>query len=67
MNENQRAALLFSQACGALIEALGMMSENMQREHLGNSMAYPDKAFQDLIHAYGINWNSAINTLRGAP
>jgi hypothetical protein len=66
MNENQRAALLFSQSCNILIRALGMMSENMQRQQMGESMAYPNSAFDELAEEMGGNWNSAIDTLRGA-
>lgn len=33
----------------ALIEALGMFSENMQRQVLGHSMAYTEDAFLSLI------------------
>ena len=32
-----------------LIEALGMFSENMQRQHQGYSMAYNDVAFYKLL------------------
>jgi len=32
-----------------LIEALGMFSENMQRQHQGYSMAYNDEAFYKLL------------------
>lgn len=38
-----------SKAIYALIEALGMFSENMQRQHLGYSMAYDDGAFYKLL------------------
>jgi hypothetical protein len=65
MNENQRAALVFSQACSALIEALGMLSENMQRQTLQQSIAYNKDAFDRLISDHGIDWNAAINTLQG--
>lgn len=32
-----------------IVTALGMMSENMQRQSLGESMAYTESAFQDLL------------------
>lgn len=33
----------------ALIKALGMQAENLQREHRGESMAYVEEAFTSLI------------------
>lgn len=33
----------------AFIEATGMLSENMQRQHQGYSMAYNDEAFYKLL------------------
>lgn len=32
-----------------LIEAMGMMAENMQRQALDQSMAYTEKDFRDLL------------------
>lgn len=32
-----------------LITAMGMMAENMQRQAIGESMAYPEIAFQELL------------------
>ena len=47
----------------ALITALGMFSENMQRQSTGNSMAYDEKAFNDLIASEAIGDNSIVYCL----
>ena len=60
MNENENAAYVMSQAACALIEAMGMHAENMQRQQLGQSMAYSDEAFLKLINRYGIHHNAVI-------
>jgi hypothetical protein len=65
MNEESRAAFLFSQSVCVLTRTLGMMSENMQREHLGQSMAYQQDAFEKVLQEGGIEWNDALTTLRG--
>lgn len=41
----------------AEIEMNAMIAENKQREVLGQSMAYDDKAFMDLIERYRIHHN----------
>ena len=64
MNENQKAAMLMARASAALIEALGMMSENMQRESLGQSMAYDADAFHALLSEFGIDHNSIVSFQR---
>lgn len=63
MNENQRAAYIFSQAACALIEAMEMFSFNQQRLADGFTIGYDDKAFRDLIT--GIDHNSVVAFLRG--
>lgn len=45
-------------AC-AMITAMGMQAENMQRETLGQSMAYDYSAFANLIEEYGLLESSA--------
>jgi hypothetical protein len=42
----------------AEIEMNGMIAENKQREVLGESMAYRDKDFIDLIERYNIHHNA---------
>jgi hypothetical protein len=41
----------------AEIEMQGMIAENKQREHRGESMAYDEKAFIDLIEKHNIHHN----------
>jgi len=51
------AAQLQADAAAALIKAMGMVAENKQREHLGQSMAYVDQDFENLtlVHGLGVN------------
>ena len=42
----------------AEIEMNAMIAENKQREILGESMAYNDKNFMDLIEKYSIHHNT---------
>ncbi len=48
----------------AEIEMQAMIAENKQREALGQSMAYTEKSFMDLINRYSIHAN-AIPSYRG--
>lgn len=48
----------------AEIEMQAMIAENKQREVLGQSMAYTEKSFMDLINQYSIHAN-AIPSCRG--
>ena len=45
MNEQVRCMGLFM---ADFVKALGMMSENMQRQALGHSMAYSDASFYEI-------------------
>ena len=65
MSEEQQAAYIMAQAAAALIEALGMMSENLQRVHRGESLAYTGMAFDNVIERYGIDHNSVLAFFRG--
>jgi len=51
----------------ALIKAMGMQAENLQRQHLGESVTYPDSAFVALIDDEGIGWNTVIELLNQEP
>ena len=48
----------------ARIQMAGMEAENMQRQHLGQSMAYVEADFQKVIDENGLNHNQVINRLR---
>lgn len=60
MTDEQKAAYVQSQSVCALIAALGAFSENMQRQHLGQSMAYDEGSFTALINEYNISHNAVI-------
>lgn len=64
MTPEQEAAYVISQSVCALVEALGMMSENMQRVHRNESLIYVDIAFFDLITRYGIHPNAVLEVMR---
>ena len=65
MTEEQKAAYVISQSIAALAEIEGMKADNMQRDVEGNSMAFRQKDFQDLIERYGIHHNGVIGLFRG--
>jgi len=48
----ERAAYVISQSVCALIEAMGMVAENKQREHRGESMAYDACSFPAVDRAF---------------
>lgn len=52
MDKQQRIALVMSNAIAAQIEAMGAAAENAQRQHLGQSLAYDDAAFSDILVRY---------------
>ena len=59
--------ILFNRSVCALIDALGMTAENMQRQSLGYSMAYDDNAFYNLRTEHKINpedFNEALSQVR---
>lgn len=62
MTDEQRAAFVMSQSACALIEAMGMHAENMQRQAVGHSMAYTEHAFDDLLNRYSIHHNAVLTT-----
>ena len=56
---NERQMLYFKmRLLQAEIAMQGMIAENKQRELLGESMAYTEKDFANLINKYGIHDNS---------
>ena len=60
MTPEQRAAYVYAQSVCALAEVEGMKAENMQRDALGQSMAYAEEAFIAVIEKYGIHHNSVL-------
>ena len=43
-----------------LVEVEAMRAENMQRQHLGQSMAYTDKDFMDVLERNGVHHNGLV-------
>ena len=64
MDQQSRIALINAQSTAAMIEAMGMVAENQQREIEGKSMAYVEQDFQNLIGIYGIRYNDVVEYLR---
>jgi len=62
---SDQQAFLISQSVAAMITAMGMQAENKQREALGESMAYTEKQFCEVIDEHGIGFNTAWTILRG--
>lgn len=50
----------FSIAVQCLVKAMGMFSENMQRQHRGESMAYVEDDFDKLIDQTGVHHNGVL-------
>lgn len=61
ITDEQKAAYVQAQAVAALIEAMGMAAENMQRSHQGASIAYDEKAFLEIIEKYGLHHNGLMS------
>lgn len=63
MDDNKiiEAAQLIANSSAALIEAMGMMSENIERANRGESLAYTEEAFNKVITDNGIDYNSVIS------
>ena len=53
MNDNKimEAAQLIANSSAALIEAMGMMSENIERANRGESLAYTEEAFNKVVNS----------------
>jgi len=64
MNEEQKAAYIIGMAVGGLIEAFGMMSDNMQRQYRDESMAYDENAFYTVMEERGLNHNDIMEFFR---
>lgn len=56
-NRIMEAAKLIANSSAALIQAIGMMSENIERANRGESLAYTEDQFMKLIQDNGITYN----------
>ena len=59
-DEIMKAAQLIANSSAALIQAIGMMSENIERANRGESLAYTEDQFMKLIQDNGITYNDVI-------
>lgn len=59
-NKIMEAAKLIANSSAALIEAMGMMSDNIERVKRGESLAYTEDSFMKLIQDNGITYNDVI-------
>ena len=60
VNRIMEAAKLIANSSAALIQAIGMMSENIERANRGESLAYTEDQFMRLIQDNGITYNDVI-------
>lgn len=60
MTTEQQAAYVIAQSASALIEALGMLSVNLQRMHRAEALAWDNDEFNNLIIKYGIGCNDVL-------
>lgn len=51
---------VIANSSAALIQAIGMMSENIERANRGESLAYTEDSFMKLIQDNGITYNDVI-------
>ena len=64
MTPEQQAAYIFSQSVSALIEAMGMLSDNLDRARKGESPGWNNDEFNYLIDKYGISHNAVTGLYR---
>ena len=60
-NRIMEAAKLIANSSAALIEAMGMMSENIERANRGESLAYTEEAFNKVVMNNGIDYNNVMS------
>lgn len=66
MTHEEAAAYVMGQAAELFTRACGMMAENMQRAHRGESMAYTEHDFIMLADYSGCHHNAAMTTFMNA-
>lgn len=59
-NKIMEAAKLIANSSSALIEAMGMMSENIDMANRGESLAYTEDSFMKLIRDNELTYNDII-------
>jgi hypothetical protein len=66
MTVEETVAYVHSQTACALIELEAMKAENAYRAMRGETQAYSEQAFSDLIVHYGIHHNAVIGLFQDA-
>jgi len=64
MTPEEKAAYIIAASARAMIRALGAHAENMQRSHLGQSVAYCDAAISAIIDEEGIGEKAVLAFLQ---
>ena len=64
MTPEQQAAYIFAQSTSALIEAIGMLSDNLERSRRGESHAWCSEEFNNLIDKHGISHNAVLTLFK---
>jgi hypothetical protein len=64
MSDAIKAATINARCATALIRAMGMQAENEQRKVRGESMAFVQDAFENVIIEEGVHWNAIAEVLR---
>jgi hypothetical protein len=54
-------AYAITMAVNTMVTAMGMMAENQQRIHRGESLAYTEENFQKLINDNGCHHNAVLS------
>lgn len=65
MTPEQQAAYVIAMAACAMAEVAGMQAENQQRAHRGESAAYTEGAFTEVINRNGIHHNAVLTMFQG--
>ena len=60
-NRIMEAAKLIVNSSAALIGAMGMRSEKIERADRGGSLAYTEEAFNEVVMNNGIDYNSVMS------
>ena len=58
-------ALVMSQIVSAYARIEAMKAANLEREHKGEALAYPEQSFEGVVEEFAIGWNSVLSILGG--
>ena len=64
MTPEQKAAFVFSQSVAAMAAIESMKVTNRERVSKGNTEAYDEKAFLEVIDNYNIGYNDVVGLFR---